>query len=34
MDIAPNYNDISTFKKDEVRTALLRIQERMQKGRR
>jgi pre-mRNA-splicing factor ATP-dependent RNA helicase DHX15/PRP43 len=29
LDIAPNYYDISTFPKGEVRTALLRIQERM-----
>jgi pre-mRNA-splicing factor ATP-dependent RNA helicase DHX15/PRP43 len=31
LDIAPNYYDISTFPKGEVRTALLRIQERMQR---
>jgi pre-mRNA-splicing factor ATP-dependent RNA helicase DHX15/PRP43 len=30
LDIAPNYYDISTFKKGEAKTALLRIQERMQ----
>ena len=31
LDIAPNYYDVSTFPKGEVRTALLRIQERMQR---
>ena len=31
LNIEPNYYDISTFKKSEVRTALLRIQERMQR---
>ena len=31
LDIAPNYYDISTFPKGEVRTALLRTQERMQR---
>jgi len=31
LDIAPNYYDISTFPKGEVRTALLRIQERIQR---
>ena len=31
LDIAPNYYDISTFPKGEVKTALTRIQERMQR---
>jgi pre-mRNA-splicing factor ATP-dependent RNA helicase DHX15/PRP43 len=31
LEIAPNYYDISTFPKGEVKTALLRIQERMQR---
>jgi pre-mRNA-splicing factor ATP-dependent RNA helicase DHX15/PRP43 len=31
LDIAPNYYDISTFPKGEMKTALMRIQERMQR---
>jgi pre-mRNA-splicing factor ATP-dependent RNA helicase DHX15/PRP43 len=31
QDIAPNYYDISTFPKGEVKTALVRTQERMQR---
>lgn len=31
LDIAPNYYDISTFPKGDVKTALLRIEERVRR---